>query len=125
MAADKRGVTRSSPYDVPETVRRIQETAALHGLPVLASIDRTTRLQAQWVIVLSSSEGGTPVMLDPAAPAPAVPMSVHVEEGPDGYALVRLPRLDDVSTDMSPSDWPDSVVDELAGLPMIVDMALD
>lgn len=123
--SERRGVVRKSPYGVAETVRRIEQAARQHGLPVLASVDRTTRLKAQWVVVLTSSEGGTPVVMDPAAPAPAVPLAVHIEEGPDGYTVVRLPRIDDVSTDREQSDWPDSVVDELAGLPMIVDMALN
>lgn len=121
---ERRGSTRVSPYDVAETVRRIEQAAVQHGLPVLARVDRSTRGATQWVIVLTSSEGGTPVVLGEPDASPDVPLSIHVLEGPDGAAWVRLPPVDVAAAELGDSDWPDSVVDELAGLPMLVELAL-
>lgn len=121
---DRRGGARISPYGLAETVRRIEQVAVEHGLPVLARVDRSTRAGGQWVIVLASSEGGTPVVLDEPDAPPDVPLSIHVVEGPDGAAWVRWPSVDSPAADRSDSDWPDSVVDELAGLPMLVELAL-
>jgi hypothetical protein len=157
-------LVRYSPYGVEETVRRIQQTAAEQGLPVLASIGPQSGASAPvshpgvssagmallsvptrsggpeavhdgvgeealsaipWVIVFTSSEGGTPVVMDPNQPAPEVPLAVHVREGPDGRAVVELPRVDWPLPSDAQVDWPDTVVDELAGLPLIVDLALD
>lgn len=123
-AVERRGVVRASPFSVTETVRRIEQAAVDHGLPVLACIDRSQRDgKPHWVIVLASSEGGTPVQVEGVDAPPEVPMAVHVEAGPDGAAWVRLPASD-VVLEATESDWPDSVVDELAGLPMLVESAL-
>lgn len=125
-ASDRRGPIRLSPYGVHETVRRIEAAAREHGLPVLASVDRTTRARARWVVVLGSSEGGTPVQVDAVTHQPEVPLAVHVEESVDGGTVVHLPDLD-AATDTDAeieSTWPDSVVDELAGLPLLIEEAL-
>lgn len=122
---DRRGCIRASPYDIAETVRRIERTAVQQGMPVLARVDRSSRGTAQWVIVLASSGGGTPVVLNETDAAPAVPLSVHVLQGPDGSAWVRLPEVDTTNAVPGDTDWPDSVVDELAGLPTLVELALN
>ncbi len=123
-ASDRRGLTRASPFGAAETVRRIERTAGAHGMPVMVRVDRSDRLGRQWVIVLGSSEGGTPVMTDTHGSVPAVPLSVVVQENADGAAWVRLPPLDIATADGADSDWPDSVVDELAGLPLLIEEAL-
>lgn len=122
--SERRGISRASPYGLVETVRRIEQAAVAHGMPVLARVDRSSHSSRQWVIVLASSEGGTPVMTDPRGAVPAVPLSVLVQEGPQGEAWVRLPPMDLAMADGADSDWPDSVVDELAGLPLLIDEAL-
>jgi hypothetical protein len=122
---DRRGQVLASPFGVQETVRRIEEAAHRHGLPVLASVDRTNPQQIRWVVVLGSAEGGTPVQMDASADTPAVPLAVHVERGPDGGTWVCLPDLAAATrVDEPDSDWPDSVVDELAGLPRLIEEAL-
>ena len=121
---ERKGITRVSPYGLAETVRRIEKAAVDHGMPVLARVDRSSRAGRQWVIVLASSEGGTPVMTDAQGTVPAVPLSVLVHEGPHGEAWVRLPPMDVAMAEGSDSDWPDSVVDELAGLPLLIEQAL-
>jgi uncharacterized protein (DUF302 family) len=123
--SERRGQILTSPYSVQETVRRIEAAAQRQGLPVLASLDRTTRHHTQWVVVLGSAEGGTPVQVDSEEETPAVPLAVHVEEGPDGATVVRLPDLAAATHDAGvDSEWPDSVVDELAGLPLLLEQAL-
>jgi uncharacterized protein (DUF302 family) len=127
-------VRRFSPYGLEETVRRIEQAAAEQGLPVLASVapaaspSPATEPAAPWVIVLSSSEGGTPVVMHADQTAPAVPLAVHVHPGPDGKAVVELPLFDiraSLDEMRGGHAWPDTVVDELAGLPTIVEMALN
>jgi uncharacterized protein (DUF302 family) len=132
---DEQTVRRLSPYGLEETVRRIEQVAAEQGLPVLASIapaaspsPAAEQAAAPWVIVLSSSEGGTPVVMHPDQSAPAVPLAVHVHARADGKAVVELPLFDiraSLDEMQGGHAWPDTVVDELAGLPTIVEMALN
>lgn len=124
-ATDRRaGLVRLSPYDMRETVQRLERAARGHGLPVLVRVDRSGRPEAACSLVFGSAEGGTPVCQASAGEAPDVALAVHVESMPDGRALVRLPALDACADGFGSADWPDSVVDELAGLPSLVDEAL-
>jgi hypothetical protein len=124
-ASDRRtGVVRLSPYDIRETVQRLERTARGHGLPVLARVDRRGSSQAGCSLVFGSAEGGTPVRQVSAAEAPDVALAVHVEATPDGRALVHLPVGVGPGEGGGAVDWPDTVVDELAGLPSLVDEAL-
>ncbi len=109
---------RQSPYSVGETILRIEAEALNQGLSVLAELNGS-----QPVIVLGSSIGGTPVVMDRADSRPAIPLSVGVREAKDGGVEVLLA---DSSQDAD-SDWadlPPEVTDDLAALRGWVDRAL-
>ncbi len=103
---------RHSQFGVNETVRRLQASALDQGLPVLALLHG-----AHPVLVLASSVGGTPVVMQEADSAPALPLSLLVRAGRAGSADVMV----------TASDWldlPAAVADELASLPRLVERAL-
>lgn len=111
-------VLRHSRFDVNETVLRIEQSARLQGLSVLA---RTGG--ARPVIVLASSVGGTLVVMDGATSALDVPLSVMVQAGEQGGADVLIVS----ATPAEPALWlelPQTVADDLAALPGLVDRAL-
>lgn len=111
-------VLRHSRFDVNETVLRIEQSARLQGLSVLARIGG-----ARPVIVLASSVGGTLVVMDGATSALDVPLSVMVRAGEQGGADVLITS----ATAAGPGHWrelPPAVVDDLAALPGLVDRAL-
>ena len=103
---------RHSHFGVNETMRRLEASARDHGLPVLALVHGERP-----VLVLASSVGGTPVVMQEADSLPAMPMSLMVRQGRAGGADVLI----------TPGDWldlPPAVADELASLPRLVDRAL-
>jgi hypothetical protein len=111
-------VARPSPYGIDETVQRIEATARGDGLSVLMRLDG-----ARPVIVLASSVGGTPVVLDEADARPDMPLAVQVRAGADGGCEVLIAA----SADAADTDWTDlpaSVADDLARLPGMLDRAL-
>jgi hypothetical protein len=111
-------VLRQSPYDMNETLQRIEDAARHQGLSVLAEVDGS-----QPVIVLGSSIGGTPVVMDRADSRPDVPLSVRVRERVGGGIEVLVANAaDDTDTDWQ--DLPTEVADDLAALPQWVDRAL-
>jgi uncharacterized protein (DUF302 family) len=111
-------VFRQSPYSVGETVQRIEAEARHQGLSVLAELDGS-----QPVIVLGSSIGGTPVVMDRANSRPDVPLSVGVRERAGGGVEVLL--ADDAQArDSDWADLPSEVSNDLAALPRWVDRAL-
>ena len=122
--------TRVSRYSVEETVSRIEASALRHGLPVLARLQqaaptRAEREQAQalpqLVIVLESSQGGTPVSMDGPNGPPALLLSVTVRQGLGGTTEVWF-------SDGAFEEFPDGMTPEvrhdLADLPIVVDEAL-
>jgi|KBSMisStandDraft_5_1062788.scaffolds.fasta_scaffold500532_2 uncharacterized protein (DUF302 family) len=103
---------RHSHFGVNETVRRLEASARDQGLPVLAMLQGERS-----VLVLASSVGGTPVVMQEADSLPAMPMSLVVHQGRAGGADVLV----------GASDWldlPSAVAEELASLPRLVDRAL-
>jgi uncharacterized protein (DUF302 family) len=111
-------VLRHSRFDVNETVLRIEQSARLQGLSVLARMGGSRP-----VIVLASSVGGTLVVMDGATSALDVPLSVMVRAGAAGGADV-LVASGSPSRSERWSDLPPAVADDLAALPGLVDRAL-
>ena len=107
-------VLRHSRFDVPETLQRIELAARGEGLSVLARVggDRP-------VIVLASSMGGTPVVMQDADSPPHVPLSVLVlactEGGADVLIAIDAQRW---------SGLPLVAAHDLAALPGLVERAL-
>jgi hypothetical protein len=95
---------RHSQFSVNETVQRLQASARDQGLPVLALL-RGERP----VLVLASSVGGTPVVMQDADSAPAIPLSLMVSATRSGGADVLAARAGWI-------DMPEQVAHELAAL---------
>ena len=72
---------RHTHLGVNETIQRLEASARDHGLSVLAMV-RGERS----VMVLGSSVGGTPVVMEEADSVPSMPLSLMVREGMSGGA---------------------------------------
>ena len=127
---DPRGmVSHSSRYSVAETVLRIEASAQRHGLQLFALVDRHGPSPAQdfpvdagWkVLVLASSDGGTPVLMDRPGGRHAVPMSLVVCGNGEGGAEVLLGAG---ANEASLAGLPAQVQRDLAELPGLVADAL-
>ena len=111
-------VSRHSPYGVEETMQRIEDAARGDGMSVLMRLD-----DARHVIVLASSLGGTPVLMQASDDAPDIPLAVQVCQHPNGGAEVLIAAC----AEDSDSDWtelPSAVAHDLARLPGMLDRAL-
>lgn len=111
-----RRVLRQSPYSLGETLLRIEAEALNQGLSVLVEWNG-----AHPVIVLNSSIGGTPVMMNRADSGPYVPLSVGVRECAGGAEVLLI---DPDATDTDWGDLPSAVADDIAALPSWVESAL-
>jgi uncharacterized protein (DUF302 family) len=88
-------VRRQSPYNVTETVLRIEGSARERGLPVFARVEpgpaaAHDRAPVEHVIVLESSQGGTPVLMGAASGKMELPLSVIVRRSRDGGTEVLI-----------------------------------
>ena len=81
---------RHSPFDVSETLQRIERAARDQGLSVLATMPGSPR-----VLVLAASIGGTLVVMDDADSRPAMPLSLMVSAAADGGADVLIASTPD------------------------------
>jgi hypothetical protein len=100
-------------------VQRIEASARDRGMSVLALLPG-----ARPVLVLASSLGGTPVVMERADSRPAVPLSVMIRAGSDGGAEVLIAAAPARAALSHWADLPDAVADDLAALPALVDRAL-
>jgi len=95
-AEDRHSVRLHSPYGVAETVLRIEASAREHGMAVFARFEQGARAApaasgaATQVIVLESSQGGTPVMMGDTPPRMEVPLSVLVRRAGAGGTEVLI-----------------------------------
>jgi uncharacterized protein (DUF302 family) len=120
--------TRPSRYSVAETVRRIEESVHRRGLGVFACIAQPgagdAATPANLVIVIESSQGGTPVLMRGDGPSSEsdVPLSLVVRSVNGDASEVIFP------TDFGQwEDWkdlPQELAAELAELPAVVADAL-
>jgi hypothetical protein len=116
---DRLTLARVSPYTLHETVARIEASAQRHGLHVMARLPQ--RQGGRFVIVLESTQGGTPVEMTTADGQPDLLLSVVVRRGAGGITEVLLPQgaLHDLPEGVSAE-----LQHELADLPGMVDEAL-
>jgi hypothetical protein len=118
--------TRSSRYSVAETVQRLEASVHRRGLGVFACIAQpgASASQSTLVVVLESSQGGTPVLMRGDGPSSEsdVPLSLIVRPISDDASEVIFP------TDFGQwEDWhdlPQELAAELAELPAVVADAL-
>jgi hypothetical protein len=118
-------LTRVSRYSVSETVHRIEASAQRHGMHVLACLPQTTDMltgESRYMIVLESSQGGTPVQMETPDAQPDLLLSVILRAAHEGGTEVFLHR--GASGDL-PEGLSDQVQHDLADLPAMVDEALE
>ena len=120
--------TRASRFNVAETVQRLEASVHRRGLGVFACIaqpgDGVWASQSTLVVVIESSQGGTPVLMrgDGLASESDVPLSLVVRAVSDDQSEVSFP------TDFGQwEDWqdlPQELAADLAQLPKVVADAL-
>jgi hypothetical protein len=109
---------RHSPYGMDETLHRIEAMASAQGLTVFARMRGRAPL-----LVLASSVGGTPVVMNLPDSAPDMPLSLQVRESASGGTDVILAEARG-EPDVVWRGLPSSVVRDIAALPGLVDAAL-
>ncbi|MET0334692.1 MAG: hypothetical protein ABW190_10515 [Rhizobacter sp.] len=125
FAEDERlTLTRVSRFGVTETVQRIEASAQRHGLQVLACLPQKVNEltgESGYLLVLESSQGGTPVLMDTADAQPNLLLSVYLQSGSAGGTDVFLSggALSDLPEGLSAE-----VQSDLADLPNVLDDAL-
>jgi len=112
-------VLRHSRFGVGETLQRIEAAARDAGLSVLAVMPGNGSM-----LVLASSVGGTPVVMEEADSHPAMPMSLMVCAGSAGGADVLVAAASDSHARHDWQDVPAEVVRDLRALPELIDRAL-
>jgi hypothetical protein len=111
-------VLRHSAFGVGETIHRIELAARGRGMSVLARLDG-----AQPVLVLASSAGGTPVVMNWPDSPPDIPFAVHVRAGENGHAEVFVAANADTG-EPAWQDLPAEVASDMAALADLLDGAL-
>jgi hypothetical protein len=117
-------LTRVSPFSVSDTVHRIEASAQRHGMHVLAclpqQVDAITG-ESRYIIVLESSQGGTPVQMETPDAGPDLLLSMVLKSGHRGGTQVFLHQgaLRDLPEGLSAQ-----VQNDLADLPAMLDEAL-
>ena len=123
FAADARpGATTSSRYDIIETANRIEASAARHGLAVFTRLRQGHMIgldggRRALMIVLESSQGGTPVVMDEQSERPGLPLSVLLTVDDEGHTRVMIPSV-------WMDEFPQQLAADVAGLPALVADAL-
>ncbi len=117
-------LTNVSRFGVSETVQRIEASAQRHGMHVLACLPQTLNEltgESRYMLVLESSQGGTPVVMASEGAKPNLLLTVYLKQAPTGGTEVFLAQ--DVLRD-PPEGMSDQLQSDLAGLPAVVDEAL-
>lgn len=121
--------SRISRYGVTQTAQRIEASARRHGLAVFASVVSADAPGVDassgdvLVLVLESSSGGTPVLMqgDGREMCSEVPLRLELRRRENGASEVRYPAA---AQAVSP-EVADELAADLAGLPGLVAEALD
>ena len=124
-AAEERSApSRVSRYGVAETVQRIEASAQRHCMHVLACLPQTRNEitgEASYVLVLESSQGGTPVQMSREGAKPDLLLSVTLQPALSGGTDVFL---NEGALGELPEGLSAQVQHDVAGLPGLVDEAL-
>lgn len=117
-------LAKVSRYGVSETVQRIEASAQRHGMHVLACLPQKLNEvtgESRYMLVLESSQGGTPVLMESEGAQPNLLLTVYLKQASAGGTEVFLHHgaLSDLPEGLS-----DQLQTDLAGLPAMVDEAL-
>ena len=121
--------SRISRYGVTQTAERIEASARRHGLAVFASVVRADAPGAEGsagdvlVLVLESSDGGTPVLMqgDGTEMCSEVPLRLELRRRDNGASEVRFPAAVQPASPELAGEY----AEELAGLSGLVAEALE
>jgi uncharacterized protein (DUF302 family) len=90
-------VTLESPFPFADTVQRLREAFASHGLKVFATIDQQAEAKAvgldmppTTLILFGNPKGGTPLMLTQPSSGLDLPLKALVTENSPGHVEVSL-----------------------------------
>lgn len=124
---DRLTLTGVSRYDVAETVQRIEASAQRHGMHVLACLPRKMNAvtgESGYMLVLESSQGGTPVLMETEGARPSLLLSVILRSAQAGgtEVLMHEEALGDLGG--LPEGLSAQVQHDLADLPKVLDEAL-
>jgi uncharacterized protein (DUF302 family) len=111
----------SSPYDVAETVCKIEEAAHARGWLVFAKVQPNEWDTPSATIVLASPEGVTPVLQGEPATGLELPLRIEVTRTQDGRTQVSY---HDMQRDERRADMPESAIQSLAPLSEVLEAAL-
>lgn len=111
----------SSPYDVAETVCKIEEAALARGWLIFAKVQPREWDTPSATLVLASSDGVTPVMQGEPAAGLELPLRIEVTRTQDGRTQVSY---HDMRRDQRAVDMPAGAMESLAPLPEVLEAAL-
>jgi hypothetical protein len=124
---DRFTLTGVSRYGVSETVQRIEASAQRHGMHVLACLPQKGNAvngEAGFMLVLESSQGGTPVLMETEGAQPSLLLSVYLRSARAGGTEVLLHEGALGGPGGLPEGLSAQVQLDLADLPRVLDEAL-
>jgi uncharacterized protein (DUF302 family) len=121
-------ISRSSPYSVDETMRRLDEVVRGKGLTVFSRIDHRSGarkvgidMQDEQVLIFGDPRAGTPLMVAKPLVGIDLPLRVLVWRGSDGRVWASY---QDSAFIARRYGLPDGLEKNLAGVAALVDAAL-
>jgi uncharacterized protein (DUF302 family) len=129
MVPSAEGVaSKPSSYTVPETMRRLEETARSKGLSIFARIDHAAgarsvglHMQDEELLVFGSPRAGTPLMVARPMVGLDLPLRVLVWRDADGQVWVSY---DESAFLARRFGLPDGLEKNIGGVPALIDAAL-
>jgi len=120
--------SKLSPFSVPETVRRLEDTVRAKGLTIFARIDHAggarevgLEMRDEQLIVFGNPRAGTPLMVARPLVGLELPLRVLVWRDAEGRVWVSYNESAFIARRFA---LPDSLEKNIAGVPALVDAAL-
>jgi len=120
--------SKLSPFSVPETVRRLEDTVRAKGLTIFARIDHAggarevgLEMRDEQLIVFGNPRAGTPLMVARPLVGLELPLRVLVWRDAEGRVWVSYNESAFVARRFA---LPEGMEKNIAGVPALVDAAL-
>jgi uncharacterized protein (DUF302 family) len=120
--------SKLSPFPVPETVRRLEETVRAKGLTIFARIDHAggareagLEMRDEQLIVFGNPRAGTPLMVARPLVGLELPLRVLVWRDAEGRVWVSYNESAFIARRFA---LPDGMEKNIAGVPALIDAAL-
>ena len=121
-------LTRSSPFSVEETLKRLQEAIHSRNLILFAHIDHSReakrvglKMQEAHVLIFGSPKGGTPLMIASPLLALDLPLKVLVWQGEDDQVWVSSTNAAYLKVRYS---IPQELIGNIAGVDALIEQTL-